>query len=108
MPRQASAEKDNPVCRMHRDYDKDWGTTVPVHDGTNTRGRSPLDFCPYDVGGGILGCGFGVWVWVWVWLGEGGNTGGRRKYRRGEEILEGWGCCPDNTNTVLLEFSFVK
>ena len=34
----------------------------------------------------------GVWVWVW----------GR------EEIPEGWGCCPDNTNTVVLEFSFIK
>ena len=55
MPRHASAEKRQPVRRMHRDYDEDWGTTVPVRDGAHTLGRSPSDFCPYDVGGGILG-----------------------------------------------------
>ena len=66
MHRQASAEKDNPVRRMHRDYDEDWDTTVPVRDGAAEVQRA---FVPTTLGVGFwvgnLGCGIGVWVAGW-------------------------------------------
>ena len=71
---------------MHRDYVR----RGLGHNGATHAAEVQLAFCPYD-GGGI------IWVWVWDWGREeipegGGNTGG----------------LPDNTNTVLLEFFFVK
>ena len=60
MPRQASAEKDNPVRRIHRDYDGKIG-----HNGTKARWRNHMRQKSNGSSVPTMGEGFGGFELRW-------------------------------------------